>query len=90
MAMITIPFAVDRAGFCMLLRWLKGKTGQRNAMLIQQQQSTALVLLKKIGIFASALIKKRHYWPFLIPGGAIAFHLKGRQVGSTELLYGVL
>eukprot|EP00957_Ditylum_brightwellii_P134381 10244824-Ditylum_brightwellii.AAC.1 len=50
----------------------------------------ALLLLKKVGIFASALIEKRCNWPFLIPGNAIAFHFKDREVGSTESQYGVL
>eukprot|EP00957_Ditylum_brightwellii_P040679 3079075-Ditylum_brightwellii.AAC.1 len=49
-----------------------------------------LLSLKKVGIFASVLIKKRRYWPFLILVDDIAFHLKDREVGSTESLYGVL
>ncbi len=31
----------------------------------------ALVELKKFGVYAGALIKKRHYWPSLVPGQAI-------------------
>eukprot|EP00957_Ditylum_brightwellii_P142966 10893212-Ditylum_brightwellii.AAC.1 len=48
-------------------------------LLLRLTHSLALILLKKVGMFVSALIKKRRYWLFLIPGDAIAFHLKDRQ-----------
>ena len=36
----------------------------------------ALVELVKVGVFASAVIKKRQYWPKYIKGGEINDHFK--------------
>ena len=41
----------------------------------------ALIELKKCGVFASALVKKRRYWPKHVDGEAIAEHLKDKAVG---------
>ena len=50
----------------------------------------ALVELKKIGVFAHAVIKKRRYWPKHIPGEAIENHFKDKAVGSVDCLKGTL
>ncbi len=49
-----------------------------------------LVELKKEGIFAGALIKKRRYWPSLVPGEAIQSHFECKDVGDTDVLSGKL
>ena len=43
-----------------------------------------------MGAYASALIKKRHYWPCYIKGKEIHDHFKGLEVGETERLPGVI
>jgi len=47
-----------------------------------------LVELKRKGVFASALIKKRRYWPKYIDGDAIKSHFEGAEVGSADALRG--
>jgi hypothetical protein len=43
----------------------------------------ALVQLKKVGMFACAVIKKRRYWPAFVPGEAIS-----REFDNLELKVG--
>ena len=50
----------------------------------------ALVELKKCGVYAHALIKKRRYWPKYIPGEAIKEHFRDKEVGSVDALKGQL
>lgn len=50
----------------------------------------ALIELKKRGVFASALIKKRRYWPKHIKGDDIIKHFEKHKVGDTESLPGTL
>ena len=50
----------------------------------------ALIELKKIGVFASALIKKRRYWPKFVPGDTIDKHFEDKEVGETDSLNGQL
>ena len=55
----------------------------------------AIIELKKKGVFAAALIKKRPYWPKYIPGDAIITHFWGqgnwcfrclaRRIGECEV-----
>ena len=41
-----------------------------------------LVMLWKVGVFASAVIKKRRYWPKYVPGAAIDKHCQALEVGE--------
>ncbi len=50
----------------------------------------ALVELRKVGIFAAAVIKKRRYWPKYIRGDEIAAHFEGKPVGSYDYWPGML
>ena len=43
-----------------------------------------IVELKKHGVYASALIKKRKYWPKYIKGGAIRDNFKDKNVGDCN------
>ena len=52
--------------------------------------SKALVALKKVGVFAHALIKKRRYWPKFIPGDSIDDRMKEKAVGEVDCLKGML
>ena len=38
-----------------------------------------LIELRKVGVFASAVIKERKYWPKLCPGKAIDIHMKKKS-----------
>ena len=50
----------------------------------------AIIALKKKGVYASALIKKRRYWPRYIKGDAIKAHFEDEVVGVSKRLPGVL
>ena len=50
----------------------------------------ALIKLASVGVFASAVIKKRRYWPKNIAGDAMDTHFEGNEVGTTDSLPGIL
>ena len=50
----------------------------------------ALVELKKAGVFAHAVIKKRRYWPKYILGGLIDNYFSNKNIGEVDCLKGVL
>lgn len=49
-----------------------------------------LIELRKEGVFAGVLIKKRRYWPMHMPGDDIDQHFNNKEVGLTDALRGVL
>lgn len=49
-----------------------------------------LVELRKKGIFAAALIKKRRYWPKYIDGEGTSDHLRDKEVGTADSRSGTL
>ena len=49
-----------------------------------------LVELKRLGVFAHALIKKRRYWPKHVKGDDIIQHFANKEVGSADALQGQL
>ena len=49
-----------------------------------------LVMLWKVGVFASAVIKKRRYWPKYVPGAAMDEHCETLKVGECDCLHGEL
>lgn len=51
---------------------------------------SALIALKKVGVFAGSLIKKRRYWPLHCRGDAIDTHFNGLDVGSVDAVKGKL
>ena len=48
----------------------------------------AIIALKQTGVFSSALIKKRPYWPKYIKGDDIDTHFANIEVGECEALPG--
>ena len=44
-----------------------------------------LVELRKVGVYASAVIKKRRYWPRHIDGAAIDAHMASKAVGESDV-----
>ena len=49
-----------------------------------------IIELRKKGVFASALIKKRRYWPKYIKGDDIKAHFKNKNVGDADSWAGTL
>ena len=49
-----------------------------------------LIELRKMGLYASAVIKKRKYWPKYIPGNKIDSHLDGKDIGTQDVATGFL
>ena len=49
-----------------------------------------IIELRKKGVFASALIKKRQYWPKFIRGDDIKAHFDNKEVGETDSWAGKL
>ena len=50
----------------------------------------SLVELKKKGVYAHALIKKRRYWLKHVPGDDIIMHFTEKKVGETDAIHGEL
>ena len=50
----------------------------------------ALIELKKKGVYASALVKKRRYWPKYVKGDEIKLSMKDDAIGVTKRLPGEL
>ena len=50
----------------------------------------ALTELRKRGVYAGALIKKRRYWPKYISGDDIIDHFSDKEVGDVDALPGTL
>ena len=50
----------------------------------------AIVELKKNGVFSSALIKKRRYWPKHVKGDEVKDHFGGKEPGYFDALRGTL
>ena len=49
-----------------------------------------IVELRRRGVFACALIKKRRYWPTLVPGDAMERHFSTMNVGEVDAIEGSL
>ena len=49
-----------------------------------------IIELKKVGVFASALIKKRRYWPKDVDGEAISAYFADKDVGDADAWPGEL
>lgn len=50
----------------------------------------ALTKLREHGVFASAVIKKRRYWPKLVKGDVIEKHMIEKDIGDTDCVKGKL
>jgi len=49
-----------------------------------------IIELRKKGVYASALIKKRQYWPKYIPGDDVKAHFADKQIGDVDAWPGEL
>ena len=50
----------------------------------------ALIELRKRGVFASAVVKKRRYWPMHVKGDEIKQHFEDKEIGFADALPGSL
>jgi hypothetical protein len=50
----------------------------------------ALVQMRKVGVFAHALVKKRRYWPKHVPGDLIIAHFADKVIGEADAIKGYL
>ena len=76
----------------LLLRLLKNYFGSARYVVLDSGFCVlkALVELKRRGVFACALIKKRRFWPAGVPGDVFDRHFSKRDVGETDAILGVL
>lgn len=76
----------------LLLRMLKPIFGTAKVVILDSGFCVlrALVALQKNGVFASSVIKKRMFWPALIPGDTIDAKMSEKPVETTESLRGQL
>jgi len=51
---------------------------------------TGLCALKKAGLFACAVIKKRRFWPYLVPGEYMDRMFDDQEVGESAAISGKL
>jgi len=49
-----------------------------------------LIELRKVGVYASAVIKKRRYWPKYCPGKAMDQRMASKDIGDTDCIEGKL
>ena len=54
----------------------------------QKKSFAEIIELKKRGVFASALIKKRQYWPKYVAGDKIDKHFEDKEIGHVDSLPG--
>ena len=50
----------------------------------------AIVKLRSYGVYASALIKKRRYWPTLVKGDLIEEKMNEKEIGQSDAITGYL
>ncbi len=76
----------------LLLRLCAGIAGRGMVVILDSGFCVlqGLVELKKIGVFASAVIKKRRYWPKHVPGEQIDDRMKEKEIGDVDALKGTL
>ena len=70
----------------LLLRVLEPIFARGNVIILESGFCVlkGIVELKKRGVYASALIKKRKYWPKYIKGDAIRQHFDEKAVGDCD------
>lgn len=51
-------------------------------------QPAAVLGLKEVGLFSTAVIKKKRYWPRGVPGDNIRLHMFGKDVGIQQVFEG--
>ena len=85
-----LEFSNFTATVSLLLRLCKGLIGTGKVVILDSGFCVlrGLVELRKRGIFASSLIKKRKYWPKNVNGDDMNKHLESKKVGDCNRLNG--
>ena len=76
----------------LLLRLCEGVRGSGRVVILDSGFCVleGIIELRKMGVYAGALIKKRRYWPKHVPGDLIDDHFKDKEVGSTDAIHGIM
>jgi hypothetical protein len=76
----------------LLLRLCKSLIGTGKVVILDSGFCVlkGLIELKKQGIYASAVIKKRRYWPKHVPGDKIDSYMNSKAVGECDAVKGTL
>ena len=76
----------------LLLRLCKGIFSTGKIVILDSNFCVlqAMNELKKMGVYASVMIKKRRYWPKHVAGESIKGHMSTKQVGTCERQPGIL
>ena len=76
----------------LLLRLCEGIFGTGKVVILDSGFCVlqAMIELKKMGVFASVMIKKRRYWPTNIAGKEIKEYMLSKAVGTCKQLPGIL
>ena len=77
---------------CLLLRLCKSLYSAGKVVILDSGFCVleGLIELRKVGVFAGALIKKRRYWPKHVKGEMIDNHFKDKEVGQVDSWNGKL
>ena len=77
---------------CLLLRLYKSMYSAGKVVILDSGFCVleGLIELKKVGVFAGALIKKCHYWPKHVNGDMIGSHFSDAVVGHVDAWSGIL
>jgi hypothetical protein len=76
----------------LMLRMLKSYFGAGKYVILDSGFCVlkAIIELKKRGIYSSALIKKRRFWPTGVPGEAMDTHMESKDIGDVDAVQGSL
>ncbi len=76
----------------LLLRLTKSMWGTAKMVVLDSGFCVlkGIIELKKRGVFAAALIKKRRYWPKYVKGDEIKQHFNDKEVGDVDAIEGSL
>ena len=74
----------------LLLRLTKSLQGRGSIVLLDSGFCVlkGIIKLREVGIFATALTKKRRYWPRYVDGDALKEHFKDKDPGERDALKG--
>jgi hypothetical protein len=88
----TEEFSVFGKTAGLLLRMLRSYFGTGRYIILDSGFCVlkGLVELRRLGLYACALIKKRRYWPTHVPGNVINAEMQSAEVGETRAISGVL
>lgn len=87
-----LPFENEGKTVGLLLRMTEKLWGSARVVVLDSGFCVlkGLIELRKKGVFAAAIVKKRRYWPKYIDGEGIKQHFEGMEVGAVDAIRGTL